>query len=50
MCDMSYHHSVKIVDNKDILITSSEDCSVRLWTTTGHYIGSYYIRAMREPL
>lgn len=33
--------SVKLIDSKDILLTSSEDCSVRLWTTKGHYIGTF---------
>jgi len=39
MCNMCCCHSVKIIESKDILVTSSEDCSVRLWTTVGHYIG-----------
>ena len=29
-----------MVDDKEVLLTSSEDCSTRLWTTKGHYIGT----------
>ncbi|XP_033123836.1 uncharacterized protein LOC117122395 [Anneissia japonica] len=29
-----------LVEDHDIVITSSVDCTVRLWTTEGHYIGT----------
>ncbi|XP_071951711.1 cilia- and flagella-associated protein 337-like [Antedon mediterranea] len=29
-----------LVEGSDVVITSSNDCTVRLWTTGGHYIGT----------
>lgn len=34
-------HSVDLVSDRDILITASADCSVRLWTVNGQYIGTF---------
>ena len=34
-------HSVELVSERDILITASSDCSVRLWTVSGQYIGTF---------
>jgi len=29
------------VENQNCLITSSTDCTVRLWTLDGHFIGTF---------
>ena len=34
-------HSVDYVTEREILITASADCSVRLWTLNGQYIGTF---------
>ena len=34
-------HSVDYVTDREILITASADCSVRLWTLNGQYIGTF---------
>lgn len=34
-------HSVEFVSDRDILITASADCSVRIWTVNGQYIGTF---------
>ncbi|XP_041461483.1 WD repeat-containing protein on Y chromosome-like isoform X2 [Lytechinus variegatus] len=33
--------SMNLVEEHSILITSSLDCTVRLWTTEGHYVGTF---------
>ena len=30
---------ISIVDEPEMVLTSSLDCTVRLWTTKGHYVG-----------
>ncbi|KAL5018967.1 hypothetical protein ScPMuIL_004689 [Solemya velum] len=32
---------VEYVEDRDLLITASSDCSIRLWTTCGRYIGTF---------
>ncbi|CAL1540983.1 unnamed protein product [Lymnaea stagnalis] len=32
--------SMDLVETSNILITASSDCTVRLWTTEGHYVGT----------
>ncbi|PIK33316.1 putative WD repeat-containing protein on Y chromosome [Apostichopus japonicus] len=32
--------SMNLVEEQSVMITSSDDCTVRLWTTEGHYIGT----------
>ena len=42
-----FHHgyySIEIVEERNVLVTSSSDCAVRLWTLEGQYIG----KACRE--
>lgn len=34
-------HSVDYVTDRELLITGSSDCSVRLWTLNGQYIGTF---------
>ncbi|XP_052778898.1 WD repeat-containing protein on Y chromosome-like [Mya arenaria] len=34
-------HSVEYVSHRQILITASRDCSVRMWTINGQYIGTF---------
>ena len=34
-------HSIDYVTEREILITASADCSVRLWTLNGQYIGTF---------
>lgn len=37
-----FHHgyySIEIVEERNVLVTSSSDCAVRLWTLEGQYIG-----------
>lgn len=34
-------HSIDYVTDRQLLITGSSDCSVRLWTINGHYIGTF---------
>ncbi|XP_072171177.1 cilia- and flagella-associated protein 337-like [Diadema setosum] len=33
--------SMSLVEEHSILITSSLDCTVRVWTTEGHYVGTF---------
>nr|XP_054754584.1 LOW QUALITY PROTEIN: uncharacterized WD repeat-containing protein alr3466-like [Lytechinus pictus] len=33
--------SMNLVEERSVLITSSLDCTVRLWTTEGHYVGTF---------
>ena len=37
-----------LVESHNILITTSLDCTVRLWTTEGHYIGKTNCHVMNE--
>ncbi|XP_012936713.1 WD repeat-containing protein on Y chromosome [Aplysia californica] len=32
--------SMDLVESSNVLITASNDCTVRLWTTEGHYVGT----------
>lgn len=32
---------IDLVEQNKVLLTSSADCTVRLWTTEGHYIGTF---------
>jgi len=34
-------HSVDFISDRGLLITASADCSVRMWTVNGHYIGTF---------
>ena len=36
-----YHgdYSIELVEERNVLVTSSSDCAVRLWTLEGQYIG-----------
>lgn len=34
-------HSIDYVTDRELLITASADCSVRLWTVNGRYIGTF---------
>ena len=31
--------AIDLVEQNKVLLTSSSDCTVRMWTTEGHYIG-----------
>eukprot|EP00794_Sanderia_malayensis_P006938 gene6938-7717_t len=33
--------SIELVEDYDILLTSSSDCTVRAWTTDGHFVGTF---------
>ena len=35
------HDSMVLIEEKNVLVTGSEDSSARLWTLEGHSIGIY---------
>lgn len=40
-----FHHgdySIELVEERNVLVTASSDCAVRLWTLEGQYIGKAY--------
>jgi len=32
-----------LVEDQHLLVTSSVDCTVRVWTLTGHYVGAFML-------
>ena len=34
--------SIELAEDYDLLLTSSTDCTVRVWTTEGHFVGEFY--------
>lgn len=40
-CHLTTITNVDLVDSKELIITSSTDCSIRLWTLSGYYVGTF---------
>lgn len=43
---MEIINSLDFIDEHKLLITASNDCSVRLWNKDGDYIGILYLPCM----